>query len=313
MYFHLNYSEPAFDYDFRKNLQNEYEKIYESYKNDDDYTGYSKIFDYSDLLKNEFRNCSSNQNQEYLYSFLEISAFPGENLFSFVDYLENTIQGISLNTDGVKDYFKLGKRIYPIRIIKTNGLQKIYYLRNQEAYNILLKLIEEIDLRKNYFEINNGFKSITSKNNAIEQVSIYEKAKDKGYYSNWDEYYRGIITLNTINLSYLKFKNSVADFVLMDINCAYNMSKINKYSINDGLIYDGEFFNVKQGIEQKKYEEEQKKQAEINKQIEQTRVSQLKQREAELKQNRKEKVKRGITKLIAYSLLFGVLYLGATL
>ena len=174
-------------------------------------------------------------------------------------------------------------------------------------------MIEEINLRKNHFEINNGFKSITNKNNAIEQVSIYQRAYNKGYYSNEDEFSDDEIRINTLDLSYFKFKNSVADFVLMDINCASNMSKITKYSINDGLIYEGELINVKQVIELKKYEEEQKKQAEINKQIEQTRVSQLKQREAELKQNRKEKVKRGITKLIAYSLLFGILYLGATL
>lgn len=215
--------------------------------------------------------------QDYYYQFFMVNAFPNANFFNLLEYISQTMNKLNMSESECEDYFKLGKRVYPINVNLPNSKSYTFYCRSEESSNLFFNLMKYLENVKDNFIIKCDYKYLkmgkpledgqslfASETTLFNTVNRYFNLQD---WSNYDKFEivssqsfftKGELTsiekhselsmksdFSSWDFQNISLNNAVADYLLVDCFNVSNLSKITKFTISDGVIYSGEIITSK--------------------------------------------------------------------
>lgn len=242
---------------------------------------------FSDYLQSRMYAEDSTAKSEYYYQFFSVSAFPNDNFLGYIKFLTESLKDLSLNKNGIKDYFKVGKRIYPIKLIRADNKEYIFFFRTEKAVSVFRQLMIYMEKNKDNFRINNGYKNLIIGQPFSNKKLVFDRYIDQYQRNGWRFLYSFEKKNNYVNFernevifsrefgnensnfsyieSYQSLENdsyfptwnfkgcstkiAVADYCLVDAYTTNNLNRISNFSISDGLLYQGKVVSAKKNYQ----------------------------------------------------------------
>lgn len=217
--------------------------------------------EFANSLKDKLNIEFNSKDKEYYYQVISVNAFPNDNFINYINFLFLSLKNVTMNENSIKDYFRVGKRIYPFVLLDINGNRHDFYLRNEEAARIFYEIIDHMENNKKQFTINNGYKNLKMISNFEQIANRFYKNDNENeafFVSDQKELNNNKPLFKFINFKDIEKNIAIADFVLIDVYSKTNLNRISKFTVTDGLLYSGKVKSARQYQNQKLSQEQTK-------------------------------------------------------